>query len=169
MMYGRDHFSNPPLDPTFEDFYQAIKTRIFNENQCGLVGNRENANVAISEGLKPNAPTVAAPHHPEREKMIDTPECNALESDPIDSFDTRAWKSLAQRLERRIRSSEAEGKDAVRMDYIQSRRATIYRSEVGHWVLVDETHRDRLGIIGKDLRDAVDKAMQPSLSRSEGK
>lgn len=32
--------------------------------------------------------------------MTDTPRCNALESNPLDSFDLRAWKSLAIELER---------------------------------------------------------------------
>ena len=31
---------------------------------------------------------------------VDTPLCNALESNALDSFDIRAWRSLAFRLER---------------------------------------------------------------------
>lgn len=55
--------------------------------------------------------------------------------------------------------SEVVERDAERIDIIQKKRATIYRSEAGHWVFVDETNRDRLGIIGKDVRDVIDKAM----------
>lgn len=43
--------------------------------------------------------------------MTDTPECNALESDPLDSFDYRAWITLAKSLERRLRSSPSDPKE----------------------------------------------------------
>ena len=34
--------------------------------------------------------------------MTDTPRCNALESNPLDSFDHRAWMKLARDLEREL-------------------------------------------------------------------
>lgn len=30
-IYGREHFDNPPMDPTFDDLYEAIKTRLQDE------------------------------------------------------------------------------------------------------------------------------------------
>lgn len=34
--------------------------------------------------------------------IADTPRCNALESNPLDSFDYRAWVTLAKSLEREL-------------------------------------------------------------------
>lgn len=31
-IYGHQFFSNPPVDPTFEDLYQAIYRRLFDEH-----------------------------------------------------------------------------------------------------------------------------------------
>lgn len=41
----------------------------------------------------------------------DTPLCNALESNALDSFDLRAWKSLAKRLERDLAQIRAQGQE----------------------------------------------------------
>ena len=43
--------------------------------------------------------------------MSDTPRCNALESNPLDSFDYRAWVTLAKELELELRTApEAQQK-----------------------------------------------------------
>lgn len=38
---------------------------------------------------------------------MDTPRCNALESNPLDSFDLLAWKTLARELERDLQKCAA--------------------------------------------------------------
>lgn len=48
--------------------------------------------------------------------MSDTPHCNALESNPLDSFDYRAWMTLARKLERALnaqRESETMKDQAI--------------------------------------------------------
>ena len=54
-------------------------------------------------------------------------------------------------------------KDAERLDFVQSKWATIYSSHAGgklsHWVFVDEKKRTRTGIVGESLREAIDAAI----------
>ena len=56
--------------------------------------------------------------------------------------------------------------DAARLDFIANRHATIYASNqsrgagVLYWVFVDEavSQSDRRGVLGKTLRNAIDRA-----------
>lgn len=58
--------------------------------------------------------------------------------------------------------------DTERLDWLQAKRATVYRADIGlHWVVVDETKRDRRGVVGDSLRDAIDKA-NPSHAQLHG-
>lgn len=60
-----------------------------------------------------------------------------------------------------LRRADVDGDaDNERLNWLEAKRATVYRSSTGgtHWVIVDETTRDRRGVLGKDLRDAIDNA-----------
>lgn len=64
--------------------------------------------------------------------MIDTPRCNALESNPLDSFDYRAWMTLARELERELLSSQPEavrsdGGQAMALLYLLAKTGPIMR------------------------------------------
>lgn len=62
--------------------------------------------------------------------------------------------------------------DSKRLDWLEAHRASIYKSttgmKVGHWVVVDETIRDRRGNVANTLREAIDQAM-PQGNSSERK
>lgn len=60
-----------------------------------LLGNAEahEKAVATMRGATPSAAVT---------RVVDTPRCDALESNALDSFDYRAWGSLAQQLEREL-------------------------------------------------------------------
>ena len=49
--------------------------------------------------------------------------------------------------------------DKERLDFSESKAATIYCSESGHWVFVNERTKTRTGCIGKDIRHCIDAAM----------
>ena len=52
-------------------------------------------------------------------------------------------------------------KDAERLRFAESKAATIYCSESGHWVFVDERKKTRSGTIGPNgIRSCIDAAMQ---------
>lgn len=52
--------------------------------------------------------------------------------------------------------------DTERLDWIERKWATVYRSESGgHWVFVDERGRgDRHGVVAKTLREAIDASAE---------
>jgi len=58
------------------------------------------------------------------------------------------------------------GEDAARLDHIVAKRATVYAAsdimtgETHHWVFVDETAKDRRGIIGDTIRQSIDAARE---------
>lgn len=60
----------------------------------------------------------------------------------------------------------ANEKDAGRLSFIEQKRATVYASyidgQVSHWVFVDETKKDRRGIVKDTLRAAIDAAIAGS-------
>lgn len=86
----------------------------------------------------------------------------------VDRESARA--AIRKALEEDRASRPEEGRtDTERLDWLQSHRATAYRSATGgtHWVVVDETVSDRKGILGKTLRDAIDSACGPQREGSE--
>lgn len=70
-------------------------------------------------------------------------------------------------IETRAQAISNDLKDTARLDWLISHLATVYRSS-NHWVVVDETLKDRSGIIGKSLRSAIDAAMRERQPQPEG-
>lgn len=58
------------------------------------------------------------------------------------------------------RSTQSETEDSKRLDFAEQKGATIYCSDGGHWVFVDERVKDRRGILGASIRGCIDAAMK---------
>lgn len=108
--------------------------------------------------------------------MSDQPVVGKIEFAPFGNLTPEArpgdWKIVAEGQNKRIKALEAErdalklgaseaGRDRERIEWLQTARATIYRSETcPHWVVVDERQPSRrTGVLGTTLRDAIDNAM----------
>ena len=80
-------------------------------------------------------------------------------------YETDAERNrLAIRVKELEKAPRAEGvaQDAARLDFSESKRATIYCSESGHWVFVDERAKTRSGELGVGIRGCIDAAMKRS-------
>lgn len=49
--------------------------------------------------------------------------------------------------------------DTKRLDFIEEKGATIYCSESGHWVFVNERAKTRKGVLGIGVRGCIDAAL----------
>lgn len=76
--------------------------------------------------------------------MIDTPRCNALESNPLDSFDYRAWVTLAKKLERELIAMERLNRLHVeqlneRREYVDDRLKEAAEIAGREWTAFSQT------------------------------
>lgn len=78
-----------------------------------------------------------------------------LEDDDVEMSNLRAVKTSIEKAR-----SALSGGDTERLNYTESKAATIYCSESGHWVFVDERAKTRKGAVGVGVRGCIDAAIK---------